>query len=115
MKNKGFTLIEALIVTTMAGAGAVAAISYQGEEAKKTKASSFIQEISSIINGVDGRIAIDGYNEALWTKKSWLNESEIVHDLIKKQLIAVDSNCTGGTWLPQMQSEKKTSLIKCGL
>tara|TARA_Y100001960_G_scaffold332700_1_gene434295 strand:+ start:19908 stop:21644 length:1737 start_codon:yes stop_codon:yes gene_type:complete len=114
MKN-GFTLVESVIALSLAGAGTTLLLAHQSEESKKTEALIFANEVTSIVNAVDHRVAIDGYDPSLWSKTSWSNEEDIVKNLISKDLVSVDSNCSGGSWVPTIASEAKTKLTECNL
>ncbi len=111
----GFTIIESLLALTIAGAGAITLINQNAKEAQKNQALSFSNDIVTIINAVDHRISIDGYDPSLWTKTNWANENEIVNDLLGKELVSTGSHCSGGMWTPSILSELKTKLIPCQL
>jgi type II secretory pathway pseudopilin PulG len=114
MKN-GFTLIESVLALSLAGAGTTLLLAHQSDESKKTEALIFANQVTSIINAVDHRVAIDGYDPLLWSKTSWSNEEDIVKNLISKDLVSVNSNCGGGSWVPTVASEAKTKLTECNL
>tara|TARA_Y100001960_G_scaffold322531_1_gene399184 strand:- start:6886 stop:8679 length:1794 start_codon:yes stop_codon:yes gene_type:complete len=113
--KKGFTLIESLLALTIAGAGTAILIKEKAEENKFNLGISLSNDIQTIIQGVDHRISIDGYDPSLWTKTNWANEEEIVKYLLRKELVSTGSNCSGGTWTPSINSELKTKLIECNL
>lgn len=115
IKKKGFTLFEALIAAGILSTSAVVAIKLDAENNKKENNIILINEAASIIQAVDSRILMDGYNPLLWKKTSWINEKDIVDNLIKKELTTVDSDCPDGDWVPSVFSEKETKIIKCGL
>lgn len=113
--RKGFTLIESLFAVTIASAGTALLIKEQSEENKINESIKFSNDIQTIIQGIDHRISIDGYDPSLWTKMNWANEEEIVKDLLGKELVSTGSNCSGGTWTPSINSELETKLIECNL
>lgn len=115
-RKKGFTLIESLLALSIAGGVAGVMISSESEHNNNESGQLLIEEINEIINAVDHRIAIDGYDPLLWgSKLEWSTESEIAKLLIKEQLNSEDSNCSGGKWKPSLNTEKETNIIKCGL
>ena len=112
MKKNGFTLIETLISLSILGGVSVAGMQYVADEREKEISYSLIKNVNDIINAVDSRILIDGYDPDLWNKLSWNNENEIIDDLVKKDL-QTSSNCTGGLWNPTVNAESETILLPC--
>lgn len=116
MKRNGFSLMESLIVMTVGGALTAGTISMVSENANEEAGIRFIKEASDIVNAVDKRIAIDGYGLSTWTSTSWNNETEIVNNLIKKELTSKElDSCSGGEWLPSDSTKEKDSIIACNL
>lgn len=113
MKKNGFSLIEVLLSLSILGGVTAAGLSTLNENIEKNKSTTFVKKINDIVNAVDARIAIDGYDPDLWNKLSWINESEINDDLINKELNSSSSKCSGGTWNPSIISEQKTILLPC--
>lgn len=113
-KKSGFTLVESMIAVTISATAMVGLITLQSGETKQDLVQSFIEESYEIIRAVDHRIAIDGYDPILWSQTSWNNESDIVNNLIGKELTSKHlTNCSGGDWDPASNSEAKTKLIGC--
>lgn len=116
MKNKGFTLFEALLSVMILGSISTGTILNQVENRNKNKRLKFIEESLSIVKAVDHRIAIDGYDSDLWSKLKWNGEEEIVNSLIKEELTSkYHDKCNGGKWKPATNAEKNTKLISCNL
>jgi prepilin-type N-terminal cleavage/methylation domain-containing protein len=114
MKKKGFTLFEVLISLTIAGVGAAILINSESEKRDSHNTKIFIESAYDIIKAVDHRIAIDGYDSDSWNKTSWINENEIVNNLIKEDLTSkYSTHCSGGMWEPSVNSERETKLISC--
>ena len=115
-KNKGFTLIESLIATTIAGTVAVGGIQLVSQKMESDKQEQTAVEIKTILSGVEKRLIIDGYDISKWgatgTNLSW-NAGSFENDFLKKELIAKDSSCSHGTWIPSNSSELKSKLIPC--
>lgn len=114
-KQIGLTLIESLMALSVVGAASGFVLSNQMEKSKEINSFKMINDISSIINAVDHRIAIDGYDSLLWSKTKWDNEKEVVSELLSKELVSIGSACKNGTWTPSVLAERETSLIKCNL
>lgn len=113
-KTKGFTLIETLAAVTVGAAVTATALSIESDENRKRESIKLITDAYSIVQAVDHRIAIDGYDSTLWTKTDWASEDNIVVDLIGKELnSSYLTNCPGGTWNPSIITEQKTKLIEC--
>lgn len=114
-KNPGFTLIESLVAIGILGSASALLIKEQTDETNKLNTKNFVKDISTIMNAVDHRILIDGYNATLWTDLTWVNETEIVSKLLAKELISTESACLGGEWNTTLESDEKIDLINCGL
>lgn len=114
--KKGFTLMESLIALTITGGAVGIVISNSAEENEKEAGVKLIQEMNQVVNAIDHRIAIDGYNPDLWgTDREWKNIHEVSDKLIKQQLNSKESKCFGGKWEPSIESEEKTQLLPCNL
>ncbi len=111
-KKNGVTLIESLIAITIASGVTVGFIKNQIDENERDFSKTVGLSLNELLEGYDGRIAIDGYDEILWSKKDW-TDSEI-EDLIKKELQGKDSTCGTGTWNP-VGSKKDYKLVSCNL
>ncbi|MBM26312.1 MAG: hypothetical protein CL760_11700 [Chloroflexi bacterium] len=115
-RKKGFTLIESLIALTITGGTVGLVISNSAEENEREAGMKLIQEMNQVVNAIDHRIAIDGYEPDLWgTDRKWKNIKEVSDKLIKQQLNSKESKCFGGKWEPSIESEEKTQLLPCGL
>lgn len=115
-KKYGVTLLETIISIGFVGAASGAYISHEMEEAKKEAAYDFLLNSKSVIEAVDKRLSIDGYDALLWNQLQWSSNSEIKNELIKKSLIsASSSSCSGGEWNPSIASEQDASLLSCRL
>ena len=113
MQKKGFTLIETLIAIGLSSVVAGTALTYAIKDTKKTQSEMFSSEVAQLINGVDQRLFVDGYDYNKWTnKKSWNNEE--IKDLINKDLQAINSSCGKGSWIPD-NGENKLQLVNCNL
>lgn len=113
-KLKGFTLIETLAAVTVGAAVTATALSIESDKNKKREAINLVTDAYSIVQAVDHRIAIDGYDSSLWTKMDWASEEKIVTELINKELnSSYLTNCPGGTWNPSIITEQNTKLIEC--
>lgn len=115
LDKKGFSLVEALLVMGVSTAGAIGTIQYNQDKSNKLENTNMVLDISNIINAIDQRITIDGYNVSSWSKTSWSNESEIVSDLLLKELIASGSSCSGGNWIPSLSTMNTKNLVDCNL
>lgn len=114
MKKNGLTLIETLFSISIGTSFFLGVINYMLEESRQEAVQRFANESYDIIRAVDHRIAIDGYNNTLWNKTSWVDEDEIKNNLIKKELTSkFSSNCSGGEWEPTSASEENVKLITC--
>jgi prepilin-type N-terminal cleavage/methylation domain-containing protein len=114
--KKGFTLMESLIALTITGGAVGMVISNSAEQNEKEAGMKLIQEMNQVINAIDHRIAIDGYNPDSWGGKyKWKNIEEVSKDLISEQLNSTESKCPGGKWEPSMESEENTQLLPCNL
>lgn len=112
MKKNGFTIIESLIAVSLAAILGTTIISYQISTTEETKEKLFSQEMNSLINGIDQRISVDGYDFNLWSKSEWDNTT--LNNLTNKQLQAINSSCGNGEWNPK-NNEKDLKLVNCGL
>ena len=112
MNKKGFTLVESLLSLSVLGGVSVAGMQYMADEREKEKSYLFIKNVNDVINSVDARISIDGYDPDLWNKLSWNDESDIQENLIGKDL-HTSSNCAGGLWNPTVNAESQTVLLPC--
>lgn len=114
--NKGFTLIETMIVLGIMSTVSVAGInSYLTEEELKAD-QRFSLQVKSIVDAVDHRLATDGFDAALWgSKRTWGSQSEISDDLIEKKLNTTGSNCPNGEWVPTNTVVNDVRLLDCGL
>ena len=116
MKRNGFSLMESLVVMTIGGALTAGTISMVSENANEKAGIQFVKEAIEVVNAVNKRIAIDGYSLSTWDSTSWNNETEIVNNLIKKELTSEElDSCSGGTWKPVDTSKEKDSIISCNL
>lgn len=112
--KKGFTLFESLLafgITASISAGALKVIASEMEDDKQKMTAI---ELVSIVNAIDSRLSIDAYNSGLWTKTEWTNSTELVDDLLRKQLVSVDSRCKG-EWIPELLNKNDTQLVDCNL
>lgn len=114
-KNPGFTLIESLVAIGILGSASALLIKEQTDETNKLNTQIFVKDMSTIMNAVDHRILIDGYNATLWTDLAWVDENEIVNKLLAKELISTESACLGGEWNTVLEADEKIDLINCGL
>ena len=110
--KNGFTLFETMLSIGILGSVSVAALQYSADQIEKSKIQNFVKNINDVVNAVDARIAIDGYDPDLWNKLSWNDESDIIDNLVKKDL-QTNSNCTGGSWTPSVNAESSTVLLPC--
>lgn len=113
-KNIGYTLLEVLAVVGISSVSTLAVKEMVVDEFKSEQRSEVIKEISSVIEAVDYRLAIDGFNMGSWSKSSWVNKQEI-QDLIQGELNQ-QTACGGGKWEPSSVNPKiKESLVNCSL
>lgn len=116
MKRNGITLIETMITLSVLSAASASLMLNKIETSKEEQKIVFIKEAKKIIEAVDHRIAIDGYDISKWASRTWDSEDAIVNDLIGKELTsAYLTNCDGGGWNPSQTSERKTKLLPCNL
>lgn len=114
-KNKsGFTLVETMAVVSILGLVSLAGIKSFSDYRERESARQSANEIKKILNGVDHRLLIDGYDISKWNSTSWSNKNEIVDSLIKKELNAKESKC-GGMWEPTNIKYSKIETVDCSL
>ncbi len=115
-KHKGFSLVEATIVLGVLSTATIGVIHNRIDNAEKQAAFQIIQDAATIIQAVDHRIALDGYDPSLWVNKEWNNNNDVLNVLIKKDLVSQNStSCSGGAWNPVNVNEQQAKIIECGL
>lgn len=114
MKN-GFTLIESMIALSISATIAGITINEISESNKVNHGQKIITDIDDILNAVNHRIAIDGYNPNLWTKHTWLNRDDIRENLINQELNTLDSICPNGKWNPHGTANDNIIFLNCNL
>lgn len=114
-KTDGLSLLETLLSLTIL-LSIITGIFYWLIEGQKNQfAVQYGKELSSIVEGVDKRLSIDGLdiihfkNGTVWTTST-------IQELLTKELISRTANCGKGSgWVPQLETEKNAKLIDCGL
>lgn len=114
-KNKGLSLFETLMTLSILLV-IVTGIFYWMMEAQRNQiAIRYGKELTSIVEGFDKRLSIDGLDVAHFKNGTTWNNSNI-QDLLTKELISKTANCGKGSgWVPQLATEKDAKLIDCGL
>jgi hypothetical protein len=114
-KNKGLSLFETLMTLSILLV-IVTGIFYWMMEAQRNQfAVQYGKELSSIVEGFDKRLSIDGLDVSNFKNGTTWNNSNI-QDLLTKELISRTANCGKGSgWVPQLATEKDAKLIDCGL
>lgn len=116
-KNKiiyGFTLIETMAAVTIMGGLGAAGLKSLVESNERDRAIQFSNEIKSVLNGVDTKLAIDGYDRSTWTKESWTTSNSVIDDLLAKELSSRDGKCKGD-WIPANPNYNKVQPLNCKL
>ena len=111
--NKGFTLFEVLISLSILGTVSIFGLQKLSDEIDKNNIYNFVKNINDVVNAVDSRISIDGYDPDLWESLSWSDESEIINNLVGEDLQSINSKCPNGKWNPKLNAESETSLLPC--
>lgn len=115
-KKNGLTLLETLVVVTISIAILMSLVFWYQNYEKMQTAKAFGNDIAVVVNGVDRRTFVDGYDFDLWNKKEWTNTDEFVGDFLKKDMIAKLNTCgSGDGWNPQLEKESKTQLVSCDM
>lgn len=115
VKN-GFSLFETLMVLTVMISMLTTLVFWYSKYEKSRISKEFGNDIALIINGIDRRIFIDGYNYDLWNEKEWNGKEDFVENFLKKELIAKLNECgKGDGWVPQIEKESKVRLINCNM
>lgn len=116
MRKNGFTLFEAMLAVGILGTISTGYLFKIISEREQNRIASFYKDANDIVQAVDHRIAIDGYDPNLWQNLKWNNEEEVVNNLIKGDLTSKNLvNCPNGKWNPSINSESKTVLLNCNL
>ena len=114
--NKGFTMIELLVTMAILGGISTLKIKETIAENKKVETYKLMDQAYSIVEAVDRRISIDGYEPTNWQQEEWLSETDIVENLINKELVSqYSTTCLNGEWTPLINSERMVKIIDCGL
>jgi len=111
-KVKGFTMIEALLALTIAAGAAATMTTIKLDEIKLENSKGYAKDINDLVNAVDQRISIDGYDIDLWNKQSW--SSAEMTKLVNNDLQGTGSKCGNGTWTPK-NGENDIRLVNCSL
>lgn len=114
MKN-GFTLIESMIALSITASIAGVTINEVSDHNKDIYGKKIALDINNILNAVNNRIAIDGYDPDLWINTSWADRHIIRNELIKKELNTINSICPNGKWNPIGTSNDDITLLNCDL
>lgn len=64
--NNGFTLFEVLISLSILGTASIFGLQKLSDEIDKNNIYNFVKNINDVVNAVDSRISIDGYDPDLW-------------------------------------------------
>lgn len=115
VKINGFTLIETLIVATIAGGAAVSGIKLATDKYANELAEEKGADFAKIISSVDNRIATDGYYIDKWTKTNWTTE-DLNSNLLAKQLNATNSTgkgCGLTDWNPVNAVDSSFKSMQC--
>ncbi len=126
-KSKGFTLIESLVVMTIAAVSATAFFNYMSDRAEKERVDILATDIGSVINGFDKRVTNDKFLLSDWNQFSgssyeFGNRTQ-VSDFLSKALIAKDAPGCGKIdgWEPKKDDpvdeayKDKFRFIDCSL
>lgn len=112
-KQKGFTILEALIMAGITGGLSYGAISIIQDNVEKEMATSFIKEVSAVVKAVDHRVAVDGYDATRWTTTNWNSTEEVINNLIREELVTTTECNNSGSWLPRMPEDSGSKPISC--
>jgi Tfp pilus assembly major pilin PilA len=112
-KQKGFTILEALIMAGITGGLSYGAITLIQDSVEKEMATSFIKEVSSVVKAVDHRIAVDGYDATRWNTTNWTSTNEVINTLIRRELVSSTECNNSGNWTPRMPEDAGSKPISC--
>lgn len=115
-KNKGFTIIEAILATSLISAGSVVAIKKIIDTTEEESQLSAFSPVSTMIKAVDQRIKIDGYDFDLWLNlNSSPSKTTEVLDFANKAFISAKNKDCGSAsgWVPQIEEYDDIRLISC--
>jgi len=109
-KVKGFTMIEALIALTISGVVAMGATKLKLDDLKLDNSKAYAKDMNDLMNAVDQRLSIDGYD--VWDKNDW--SSAEITKLVNNQLQGTASSCGNGTWTPK-NGDTDIKLVNCSM
>lgn len=99
--NKGFTLIEAMIAVSVSAMISVGGIKYATEKIEEQTIDTLSSKIVSVMSGIDQRVFIDKYDQALWPSVNDYVTNNQVKDILKSMLISNQATCgVAGGWNP---------------
>lgn len=114
-KNKGLSLFETLMTLSILLVIVTGIFYWMMEAQRNQMAVRYGKELTSIVEGFDKRLSIDGLDVAHFKNGTTWNNTNI-EDLLTKELISRTANCGKGSgWVPQLATEKNAKLIDCGL
>lgn len=114
MNKKGLTLLESMISIAIAGAAMTGVLKYVNDAAKVERQEVVVNDLKTVISGVEKRLGIDGYGVSNWSQTTWNNSNE-VKKLLREELLGINSTCGTGKWVPSLDTEKSAKLVKCNL
>ena len=112
--NKGFTLFETLLSTTVVMAIIVGFIYWNMEQQRQRQATIFGKDIVSIVTAFDKRIHVDGWDISNFKNGTeWVDSSAFI-EMLDTEFIAKEATCAGEkNWVPVLEKEKTTKLLPC--
>lgn len=126
IKNKGLSLVEALIVLALSAAVMMNLFIWQRENALNQNAKLLGLQMVSIASAIDQKIAISGFSitdtgftgdaQKVWQTQTFTSTDTVVSNFLRRELIARDASCgVGNGWVPNKAKDTKTNLIPCTL
>ena len=111
-KKNGFTLVESLIAVSISAIAAISVITFSVGQSNDAKSKFLSNDINAILNGIDQKLSVDGYDIISWNKQNW--NTDTLNLLINEELQATNSKCGSGTWSP-INGDNSLSLVPCDL
>lgn len=123
--KKGLTLIETIAYMSLFSLISLSAFELKVNYQNKIEKETFSNNVSDLMEGIDKRLSIDGFNSNLWNTKQWSNSKDVADILINEELRPSSSyskfsvlmnkeGCTG-EWIPQNLLDEKSNLVQCNM
>ena len=125
MSRKGFTLFESMAAITVGSVAALGAMKLSSDHFKTQEVNKISEEIAMILEGVDLRLANDGFNLDLWpviNPEYVFSNRFQVFEFLSRSIIATNAPNCGATngWVPVKDNpteesyKDKYQFISCG-